>query len=354
MEISIRPEPPEGWEKLALELGMFYHDPRWVLGLGRTFGYEVSFLCAVDSGVLVGGMPLAAVPGLLGPRRLVSLPFSYAAGPIARSDEVALALAEESARLAKRSGMKRVEIKQAGTHREAAPGFSRSVHYQAYRLATSGGEAEIWKRLHKSSTQRGIRKSEKAGVRVRGGEGAVGGGRAESEDDWLAMARLQERTSHRHGVPAPPRRFFLGLGRELQRAALSTLYIAEVPGRGVAAAIVVWKGPREWIYAFGASRDELLEYRPNHALLWAAIRDAAAAGVVFDFGRAAPEQEGLVEFKRRWGGEPVPLAYDYWPGVGGLNTSRRDQGALGAAARVWSALPAPVARIGSVLYRYMG
>ena len=324
---------------------MFYHDPRWITGLARTFDFQAYFVTASESGSLVAGLPLLRVPGLLGRKRLVSLPFSYAAGPISRSAEAALAVVAESTRLAERRGVKRVEIKQANPPWAAPPGFVRNVHYQAYRLDTSGAESDIFKRLHKSSTQRGIRKSEKSGVRVKVGT---------SEGDWLEMALLQERTSHGHGVPAPPRKFFVDLCRALQGAGLSQLYIAEVPEHGVAAAIVVWKGPSEWIYAFGASRDELLEYRPNHALLWAAIRDAAAAGVGFDFGRAAPEQEGLVEFKRRWGGEPVPLAYDYWPGAGGLNVARRDQGALGTAARVWSALPAPIARIGSALYRYLG
>jgi len=345
LEIVAHREPPAGWERLARELGTFYHDQRWVMGLARSFRLEPLFLAASDSGVLAGGLPLLRVPGLLGPTRLVSLPFSYAAGPVTSSQEAARALLEEAARLAARRGVKRVEIKQANPSWAAADGFVRNVHYHAYRLDTGGSESEILKRLHKSSTQRGIRKAEKSGVKVRTGS---------SREDWLEMALLQERTSHRHGVPAPPRGFFLVLCAALREAGLAELYIAEVPEHGVAAAIVVWKGQREWIYAFGASRDELLEYRPNHALLWAAIRGAAAAGVGFDFGRAAPEQEGLVEFKRRWGGEPVPLAYDYWPGAGGLNVARRDRGALGAAARVWSALPAPVARMGSALYRYLG
>ncbi len=345
MDIVAQREPPAGWGDLARELGMFYHDERWVLGLSRAFRFEAIFLAASESGVLVAGLPLLRVPALLGPARLVSLPFSYAAGPMARSEDAARALLEEAVRLAGERGTKRAEIKQANPPWDAADGYVRNVHYHAYRLDTSGSESDIFKRLHKSSTQRGIRKAEKSGVRVRVGS---------SHRDWLEMARLQERTSHGHGVPAPPRGFFLVLCKALQEAGLSQLYLAEVPDRGVAAAIVVWKGPREWIYAFGASRDELLEYRPNHALLWTAIRDAAAAGVVFDFGRAAPEQEGLGEFTRRWGGEPVPLAYDYWPGAGGLNVARRDQGALGAAAKLWSALPAPVARMGSALYRYLG
>ena len=106
----------------------------------------------------------------------------------------------------------------------------------------------------------------------------------------------------------------------------------------------------------GAVLDRMLalNLRPNHVLIWEAMRRATHAGVTFDLGRAAPEQEGLVEFKTRWGGEPVPLAYDYWPEASGLNTAKRDSGALGLAGRVWSRLPEAVARRGSFLYRYLG
>jgi lipid II:glycine glycyltransferase (peptidoglycan interpeptide bridge formation enzyme) len=221
----------------------------------------------------------------------------------------------------------------------------RIRHYSSYVLQTAGGEAGVWDRLHPSSTRRGIRKAEKEGVSAH---------RATSKDDWLEMARLEEETAHRHGVPAPPRRFFLGACRALQEDGLADLYLARLRGGGVAAGIVIWKGPREWIYAYGASRPESLPFRPNHMLLWTAIRDAIATGVSFDFGRAAPEQEGLVEFKRRWGGQPVPLSYDYWPSAGGLNVADRSRGPLALAARLWSRLPARLTRSGSFLYRYLG
>jgi hypothetical protein len=347
LELTTHAEPPEGWLELARECGVFYHHPAWIGGLGACYGLRITYLAARADGRLVGGLPLAEVPALFGPRRLVSLPFGYAAGPLARSGEsdVADRLAHGALDLARRRGLKRVEIKQVAPAGAAPAGFTRVTHYAAFRVSTAGGESAIWRRLHASSTQRSIRKGEKSGVEV-----AIG----QTESDWCAMAELEERTAHGHGVPAPPRRFFLGHCRDLQRAGLAELYLARVPGRGVAAGIVVWKGWREWIYAFGASRPELLEYRPNHVLIWRALREAAAADVTFDLGRAAPEQEGLVEFKRRWGGEPVPLAYDYWPSAAGLNVARRDTGPLALAARVWTCLPASIARRGSALYRYLG
>ena len=344
LQLTVHAEPPPGWLGLARTHGLFYHHPAWTEGISRCFGYRTSYITAESTDTLVGGLALAEVPALIGARRLVSFPFGYAAGPLATSDEIAQHLARRACDLARDRRIGRVEIKQAAPAAGAAPGFTRVSHYATYRVSTTGGEKEIWRRLHASSTQRSIRKGERSGVEVVMGESAA---------EWRTMAELEEQTAHHHGVPAPPRRFFLELCRELQRSGLAELYLARTP-RGIAAGIVVWKGWREWIYAFGASRPELLEYRPNHVLIWAALRRAAAAGVTFDLGRAAPEQEGLVEFKRRWGGEPVPLVHDYWPAAAGLNVARRDTGPLALAARVWSRLPAALARRGAVLYRYLG
>jgi hypothetical protein len=218
-------------------------------------------------------------------------------------------------------------------------------HYAAYRVSTEGGPDAVWKRLHPSIIQRSIKKARRHNVVIR---------RGDSRDDWLAMAELQEQTSHRLGLPAPPRPFFVDLCRSLQQSGLADLYLALLPAGPLAAGIVLWKGWREWIYAFGASRPEHLEHRPNHLLIWTALEEAARAGVILDLGRAAPEQTGLVEFKERWGGAPHPLHYDYWPRASGLNVAQRDRGALRLAARAWSRLPLAVARRGAILYRYLG
>src|SRR2546425_10759222 len=81
------PPGPGGWAELARELGTFYHDPRWITGLAECFGYELCCLSASDGGRLVGGLALAAVPELLGGERLVSFPFRFIAGPLARTPE---------------------------------------------------------------------------------------------------------------------------------------------------------------------------------------------------------------------------------------------------------------------------
>lgn len=336
-------EPSAGWRALAAAEGSFYHLPEWPRVLADVFGFPVFYLEASVAGRVVGVLPLAQVRDLALRRRLVSLPFSYATGPVARDEAVRGALVRAARALAADRGIGRVELKSLAASGAVPEGFVRAERYATYWVDLSAGQDAVFAALH-SSTRRSIRKAERDGAQLV---------RATGPDAWATLARLEEETSHRHGVPAPPRRFFVGGGMALEAAGLAALYLATVDGQP-AAGIVVWKGPRRWIYAFGASRPQYLERRPNHLLLWTAMQDAMAAGADFDLGRAAPEQTGLVEFKQRWGGVAQPLAYDYWPQVTGVQAAPRDRGPLATAAKLWSRLPPGVARLGSALYRFLG
>jgi hypothetical protein len=339
-------EEPPGWQALAQSRGTFYHDARWIAGLARCLRYRTHWLTATGGDGLAAGLALAEVPTFTGGRRLVSYPFSFIAGPMASSTEAAHAVLDVARELVREVGSKRLEVKALGPGFPVATGFERSERYTTYRISPVGGEQAVWKRLDRTSVQQRIRKGEKAGVQVIMGE---------SEADWLEMARLEELVQQGHGVPAPPRRFFTELLRGLQREGLVDLYLGRIPDGRIAAGFVMYKGPADWIYAFSASVPELIrEYRATHVLLWAGLRAAVAANVVLDLGRTAPEQTSLAEFKMRWGAATVPLVYDYFPSAGGLNQARRDQGPLAVASKIWSRLPAPVARLGSALFRYLG
>lgn len=345
--VTSQPDPSADWNAFAEAHGGFYHRAEWLEAITRCFSFGGIFFEARQGDELVGIMPVADVPSLLGPRRLVSLPFSYAVGPVATSHDAASALVDGVRRFASSKGVARVEIKRwPGSHGEAPEeGFTRVTHYDTYRVPTGGGVDAVFARLHPSHVQRGIKKARKGPLLAVEGR---------SFEDWSTMAMLQSRTSHRLGTPAPPAKFFTDACRALQDRGLADLFLARHPNGEAVAGLTLWKGPREWIYSFGASLPEHLELRPNHLLLWTALERATAAGVDFDLGRAAPEQRGLAEFKRRWAGEPIALAYDYWPRPQGLNVAARDAGPLAAAAKLWSHLPFSLAQRGSFLYRYLG
>jgi hypothetical protein len=335
---------PADWNPFVQARGSFYHRAEWSELLARQFGFGLRYLTARREGALVGVLPLARVRDLAGRSRLVSLPFSYAVGPLASSADADAALTDAARRLSSEQRARTLEIKRRNPATPPRDGFTRVEHYLTYVVPTEGGADAVWKRLHPGHVQRGIKKGLKTVAVERGRDHAA----------WRQMAELQQRTSRRLGLPAPPDDFFVEGCRTLQERGLAELLLARVPDGGYAAGVVLWKGGAETIYAFGASLPEHWEHRPNHVLLWTAAQDAARAGVPFDLGRAAPEQRGLTEFKRRWGGEPRPLAYDYWPAPSGLNTLSRDRGLLAAAGKVWARLPVAVTRRGSFLYRYLG
>lgn len=344
--VEVAVEPPADWAEFARERGGFYHDPDWLVALRDTFRFRLHCISARRGAELAGLLALMEVPRLGGAPRLVSLPFSYAAGPLAADPGVSHTLVERAGALARERRAHRLEIKARNPAEPPLEGFQRILRYHTYRIPLAGGEEAVWEGLHADSTRRSIKKGLREGAMVEPADG---------EAAWTEMAIVNERTAHRHGTPAPPRRFFVEACRSLQGAGRADLYLARAPGGVLLGGIVVYKGPTEWIYAFGASDPSASPYRATHLLIWRAIRDAIAAGMeVFDLGRASPEQTGLVEFKRRWGGQPVPLAYDYWPRSGGLHAGARDRGSLALAAKLWRLLPAPLARAGSVLYRYLG
>lgn len=344
--VQVATEPPAGWQDLARDHGNFYHDARWISGLAACLRYRTHWITAASHDRLQAGLAVAEVPSLTGGRRLVSYPFSFIAGPIATEEAAAHAVLERAKALVPERKARRLEVKALGPGFAPAPGFQRSERYTTYRISPEGGEQSVWKRLDRTSVQQRIRKGEKAGVEVVMGT---------TEADWLAMAGLEEAVQQGHGVPAPPRRFFTGLLRGLQQEGLVDLYLARIPDGRIAAGFVMYKGPRDWIYALSASDPALVkDYRPTHVLLWAGLKAAVAANVVLDLGRTAPEQASLADFKLRWGSTTVPLVYDYFPSAGGLNQARRDTGTLALAAKVWSRLPRGVARMGSALFRYLG
>ena len=84
LTLSRTAEAPPDWGAFAEAHGTFYHRPEWARCLADMYRFRIDYYSARAGGELRGILAVAEIPALLGPRRLVSLPFSYAAGPLAR------------------------------------------------------------------------------------------------------------------------------------------------------------------------------------------------------------------------------------------------------------------------------
>jgi CelD/BcsL family acetyltransferase involved in cellulose biosynthesis len=313
-----------------------FHRPGWAHVLAESYGYRPFVLALEDSdGSLAAGVPVAEVRGPLGRRRWISLPFTDLCPPLVHEgDGRELPSALDRART--ESGIGQLEV------RAALPGVPARAEAVIHTLALQPDADAVFATFHRSRVQRNVRRSEREGVTVR---------RGESEADLARVFyALHVQTRRRLGVPVQPRRFFSLLWRHVLRPGHGHVLVAEADGRAIAAALFL-AGGRTLTYKYGASDSQLWRLRPNHALLWSAIRTACADGYErFDFGRTDFEDTGLREFKSGWGGVEEPLEYST---LGAASAAGRKEGAGTAARGLLRRSPAWVCRAaGELLYRY--
>jgi len=196
-----------------------------------------------------------------------------------------------------------------------------------------------------------VNKAVKAGVQVRA---------AETEAELGVWYRLYLETMRPRAVPPRPYEFFVALWEVLRPRGYMQLLVAEQESSGartVLAGSVFLSFGQTTLYAFtGASRKHL-SLRLNDIIQWRAIHDACADGCRwYDLGEVNVGDQGLADFKRKWGGEPKPLHRYYYPApreleTGVLDRSTRSRRLANAA---WARLPLPAtALVGKWIYLHL-
>jgi CelD/BcsL family acetyltransferase involved in cellulose biosynthesis len=108
-------------------------------------------------------------------------------------------------------------------------------------------------------------------------------------------------------MPVQPRRFFEALWTHVLEPGHGHLLLAYWRGRPVAG-VVLLAGTETLTYKYGASDEVSWQARPNHVLIWHAMRTACEDGYrLFDFGRSDLGGLGLREFKSGWAADEQPL-----------------------------------------------
>jgi hypothetical protein len=133
----------------------------------------------------------------------------------------------------------------------------------------------------------------------------------------------------------------------------SGILLVETDGRTVAAVLSFFDRGHVLPYYAGTLRGAY-RYSASDYMYWSLMCHAADRGCgVFDFGRSKRDT-GAFHYKRHWGFEPTPLAYQYdlvrervIPDLSPRNPR------FSLAIQAWRLLPLPVAeRIGPAIVRY--
>ncbi len=328
---------------LGREAGNIFHTAEWARVLMECYRYPVHYGVLKDGPRIVGLLPMMEVASVVTGRRGVSLPFSDECAPLLSSDVSLKALVEPVRSLGRQLGWDFLELRgEAASLPGAVCSEVQLVHY----LKLEATEEAQFKKL-KDSHRRNIQKAQKEGVEIHCLQ------TIEAVDTYYELHCL---TRQRQGVPPQPREFFRAIYEFLIAGRRGFVLLARYRHNWIAGAVFLYAGSQA-LYKFGASDLAYQHLRANNLLMWEAIRHFRAAGLrEFSFGRTDPSNAGLLQFKRGWGAEEVPLRYYRLPVRKELEQGRTERLATGrAVSKIMQRMPMSMLRVlGAVAYRHMG
>jgi hypothetical protein len=359
--VRVDPRFDPRWERFvaAHPQGTIYHHPAWLEVLTIEYARPSLCLACLDAdGHYAGVLPLVQTRGLpfaaggRTGRRLASLPRTPMAGPLTRDDRAAAALLTAAVgRVARQPGTQ-LELRLASPSCEGVVAGLAGARWRSnYRLNLPQKPVQL--RFGDSRNNARIKwalgKAARQGIVVRP---------AQTLEDLRRWYPLYLRTMQSHAAPTRSFRFFRAAWDRL-RPGLMRLLLAErvVGGRHeLMAGSVFLMFARTVFYAFNGCGDEGRALRANDAIQWHAITEAHRAGFrCYDLGEVVESQDGLHDFKRKWGAQDYPLYRYYYPAAHRAEAAAAEPlGILGGLARAaWRRLsPGTAAQLSDWLYAY--
>jgi CelD/BcsL family acetyltransferase involved in cellulose biosynthesis len=351
--LTIDPWADERWDRFvaAHPQATLYHSSRWLAALRRAYSFRPFHLAYERAGRIEGIFPLLLSESRLTGRRLLSLPFSGPAGPLACSSPSLDALVSAALHLTRTLGCRYLRIQSRDDLPAlTASDLAESLPYVSSVLALAADPEQVWQRIPVKQVRRDILRARRAGVQV-----------ALSNDrrDLAPFYRLFVQTSRKHGVPPQPREFFEALWDVLHPSGACLLFLATVGGQPAHAQLaLLFKDVL--IAGYSGTDYRFLRQHPVRLVDWTAIEWACRNGYrSVDFLRSHVANRGLRWYKSSFGAYELPMRSYYYPKQSGLDSLR---GALGgrqgkASSLSWlllGRLPDPALRfLSKRLYRHL-
>lgn len=315
----------------------FFHSSFWARTLTETYGYKPLYVTLFNKNRLSGLIPLMEINSPLTGKRCVALPFSDYACPIIIDTDQFNHIFREIITLGKEAGWKYIEFR--GPLPKKILPYS---HYYIHTLKLHEDENGIMKTI-RNSTKRNIRKAIKENVKVEIYK------TAESVDLYYHLHCL---TRKKHGVPPQPHRFFKNIFQHIISQDQGFVVLAHYENQPVAGAVYFHIGNRA-LYKYGASDPRYLNLRANNLVMWEAIKWYCRNRYkTFSFGRTAPKNKGLLQFKSGWGTIQETIEYYRYE----FNSAEfiRCDSKTNLPVKVIKKIPVPVLQtIGALFYKHM-
>lgn len=320
-----------------------FHQRGWLEALARTYGYEPLVLTSAPPGqALEDGFVFCRVASWITGTRLVSLPFADHCEPLLNDLGESLEFMNWLRAECDRRRWKYVELRPLFPGQVAGRGLRPSQSYCFHELDTRPSLEQIFRRLHKDSIQRRIRRAEKERFSYEAG------GSEQLVDEFYRLVLI---TRRRQKLPPQPRSWFRNLAACMgDRLQIRLARKDETP----IAAILTLRHRSTVVYKYGCSDERFHHFGVMPLLFWRLIEESKALGVErIDFGRSDLDRESLIAFKDKFGTTKRLLTYYRYTRARGAKAIPTWNSQ--ALRHFFSVLPDIVLSTGGrILYRHMG
>jgi FemAB-related protein (PEP-CTERM system-associated) len=315
----------------------FFHRAGWRRVIAGAFGHPTFYLQAERDGLITGVLPLTQVKSRLFGNSLISNAFCMEGGIVADDAESAEGLRARAEEIGRELKVDCVEFRASC----GLPGWTRRGGlYVSFKRAISGDN---------EANMKAIPRKQRAMVRKAMGFGLT----SVLDADAGRLHHVYAQSVHHLGTPVFPRRYF-----ELLKSVFGPACdIVTIEHQGKAVASVLNFYFRDCVMPYyGGGTAEARQLAANDFMYWEVMRRAAERGFrQFDFGRSKVDT-GAYHFKKNWGFEPEPLAYEFLPvgkaDIPEINPLNPKYQAMIAA---WRRLPLAVTKIlGPMIVRSIG
>lgn len=321
--------------------GTAFHLSAWGRAVAKGTGQRPHYLVAEHAGSIVGVLPLIEVSSPIFGKALISNAFAVYGGPVADHERAHEALDAAAWAIAERLGIKALEYRNQLRLRPDWPAKTES--YVTFRRPLASDSDSNLKAIPRKQRAE-VRKSLDFGLETR-----IASDAQASREHFAVYAESVRNL----GTPVFPQRLFDSI-LEFYGPDADILTVSK-DGKPAASVLSLYYGG-EVIPYYGGGTPAARSLRANDHMYWMLMEHARGRGCTsFDFGRSKTGT-GAFAFKKNWGFEPTPLAYEFrlapgeaMPDVNPLNPKYR------LMVETWSRLPLWLAnRVGPFVSRGLG
>lgn len=315
------------------------HDVRWLYVLRDALKHTPILLISREgdeSSPINGYLPVALVRSMLFGKFLVSLPYLNQVGVVADEPVVAQQLIAQAVQQAAKHDVQYLELRHGDAISHAELGAQNDQKVRMVFDLVKDPEL-LWKNMN-AKVRNLIRKGEKESLSIRwGGRDVL--------NDFYDIFAINMRDL---GTPVYSRELFGVIVDQFGDQA--ELAVVDYQNQPVAAAMLIHDNPagKPGGQTHVPSASSLREFNSTNANMWMyhqlLLRAISRGSAAFDFGRSSVDA-GTYRFKKQWGAQPQPTAWQYHLRKGDISAMRPDNPSNQRKVEIWQKLPVWLTRL---------